>query len=123
MNPSAALIFSAIDRRPRDRLYTADHLQAASSVWSAVFSVCKNTQSIAHTIEVLVFLANEGPITVNAAVPIFGKSAQLLHPRFTRAVEAGLVERYRDGPRLEWHYRIIESIPYEHIFDAFTMPL
>jgi hypothetical protein len=122
-NPSAALIFSAIDLRPHDRLYTAEHLQTVSSVWSAVFSVCKNTQSIAHTIEILVFLANDGPTTVNSAGPIFGKSAQILHPKFIRAVESGLVERYQSGPKLEWHYRIPARIPCEYIFDAFTQPL
>jgi hypothetical protein len=123
MSPSESIVFAHLDKLRPDGWHTAEDLQEIKLIWDAVFSVCRNAQSIAHTIEILIFLANDGPATVNSAAPIFGKSVQTLHPKFIRALESGLVERYRDGPNLEWHYRIVETIPYEQIFDAFVCPL
>ena len=123
MNPSAHLIFNAIDNRKPDAYRNEEWRSSVKMVWNALLSVCGNTASIAHSIEVLIFLCNHDGVTINESAKEFGISAQRLHPRFMRVVQSGLVQRYRHGPRLEWHYKISDNMPFEYIFDSFIESL
>jgi hypothetical protein len=123
MKPSEALIFPAIDRRPRDHLYTDDYLRSVKAIWEAIFRACGNARSVAHTIEILIHLANTGPTTINAAAVEFNESVQCLHPKFVRSLGTGLVDRYQKPGSREWFYRLAPDVICEEIFNALVWPI